>query len=239
MSTQLALQLREGTSKAHTLAESTDFVKCFLKGVVEKNSYRKLLANFYYVYGAIEEGLERHRDHPILKSLHQPALFRKQSLEQDLHYYFGPNWSKDIAPSAACRAYVDRIHQLSDQDPPLLIAHCYTRYMGDLSGGQILKGIAERGMNLSDGVGTAFYRFEGISDEKTFKKNYRQMLDSLDLTPDQVEAIVTEANLSFQYNMKLFKELEGSLIKAIGVMLYNTLTRRNSRNTTDLATQSN
>jgi len=188
------------------------------------------------VYGAIEEGLERHRDHPILKSLHQPALFRKQSLEQDLHYYFGPHWAKEIAPSAACQAYVDRIHQISIQDPPLLIAHCYTRYMGDLSGGQILKGIAERGMNLSDGVGTAFYRFESIPDEKAFKKNYRQMLDSLDLTPDQVEAIVTEANLSFQYNMKLFKELEGSLIKAIGMMLYNTLTRRNGRNTTDLAT---
>ncbi len=28
------------------------FVKCFLKGVVEKTSYRKLVANLYFVYSA-------------------------------------------------------------------------------------------------------------------------------------------------------------------------------------------
>jgi len=45
-----------------------------------------------------------------------------------------------------------------------LIAHSYTRYIGDLSGGQIL-GIAERAMN-SDGQGTAFYEFKDIPNEK-------------------------------------------------------------------------
>ncbi|WP_287128592.1 heme oxygenase (biliverdin-producing) [Candidatus Cyanaurora vandensis] len=229
MPTQLALQLREGTRQAHTLAESADFIKCFLKGVVEKNSYRKLLANFYFVYSALEESLERHSQHPVLAPLHQPVLFRKQSLAQDLQYYYGPAWVREVSPSLACQAYVSRIRQLSDTDPVLLIAHCYTRYMGDLSGGQILKGIAERGMNLSDGVGTAFYRFEGIPDEKQFKANYRQMLDDLPLTEAQVAAIVIEANGSFQNNMKLFQELEGSLVKAIGQMLFNTLTRRNTR----------
>jgi heme oxygenase len=37
-------------------------------------------------------------------------------------------------------------------------------------------------------------------------------------------------------NMKLFQELEGNLIKAIGQMLFNTLTRRRSGGSTELAT---
>ncbi len=228
--TDLALQLREGTSQAHTLAESADFIKCFLKGVVEKNSYRKLLANFYFVYRTLEESLSEHRQHPAIQPIYLPVLFRTHSLEQDLVFYYGADWQRQITPSTACQAYMHRIKQLSQTDPILLIAHCYTRYMGDLSGGQILKGIAERGMNLQDGQGTAFYRFESIADEKVFKANYRQALNNLPLTAEQVTAIVKEANISFQYNMKMFQELEGSLVKAIGQMLFNTLTRRGNKN---------
>ena len=123
----------------------------------------------------------------------------------------------------------------SDQ-PELLIAHLYTRYLGDLSGGQILKGIAQRGMNLSDGEGTAFYEFEEIPDEKQFKATYRQRLDELPINETTANQIVDEANAAFGMNMKLFQELEGNLIKAIGQMLFNTLTRRRTRGNTELAT---
>jgi len=35
----------EGTKKAHTMAENTGSVSCFLKGVVDKASYRTLVAD--------------------------------------------------------------------------------------------------------------------------------------------------------------------------------------------------
>jgi heme oxygenase len=117
-----------------------------------------------------------------------------------------------------------------------LVAHSYTRYLGDLSGGQILKNIAQRGMNLSDGQGTAFYEFKDISDEKAFKRQYRQVLDELSVDDVTADRIVDEANATFGMNMKLFQELEGNLIKAIGQMLFNSLTRRRSRGATELAT---
>ncbi|MCP9905418.1 biliverdin-producing heme oxygenase, partial [Cyanobium sp. BA5m-10] len=50
MAVALASQLREGTKKAHTMAENTGFVSCFLKGVVDKASYRTLVADLYFVY---------------------------------------------------------------------------------------------------------------------------------------------------------------------------------------------
>ena len=61
MSTNLALKLREGTKKAHTMAENTGFVSCFLKGVVDKASYRTLVADLFFVYSAMEEEIGRLR----------------------------------------------------------------------------------------------------------------------------------------------------------------------------------
>lgn len=236
MTSNLATKLREGTKKAHTMAENVGFVKCFLKGVVEKNSYRKLVANLYFVYSAMEEEMERHRSHPVLSKIYFQQLNRKKSLEQDLCYYYGSNWREQVAPSAAAQAYVEHIRQVSASEPELLVAHSYTRYLGDLSGGQILKKIAQKAMNIADGEGTAFYEFQDIPDEKAFKAQYRQALDELPIDDTTAERIVDEANATFGMNMKMFQELEGNLIKAIGQMLFNTLTRRRTGGSTELAT---
>ena len=236
MSSNLATKLREGTKKAHTMAENVGFVKCFLKGVVEPTSYRKLVANLYFVYSAMEEEMERHQQHPILSNMYFKELNRQRSLEQDLKYYYGNQWREQISLSPAGEAYVQRIREVSNSAPELLISHLYTRYLGDLSGGQILKGIAQRAMNLSDGQGTAFYEFTEIPDEKQFKNTYRQRLDELPIDEATADRIVEEANAAFGMNMKMFNELEGNLIKAIGVMLFNTLTRRRNRGNTELAT---
>ncbi|MBE7384566.1 MAG: heme oxygenase (biliverdin-producing) [Leptolyngbya sp. SIO1E4] len=236
MSSNLATKLREGTKKAHTMAENVGFVRCFLRGVVEKNSYRKLVANFYFVYTAMEEELERHQTHPAVSKIYFPELHRKQSLETDLNYYYGANWRDHVSPSAAGQAYIDRIREVSASQPELLVGHSYTRYLGDLSGGQVLKGIAQRAMNLVDGEGTAFYEFETINDEKAFKATYRQSLDEIEVDEATAEQIVEEANDAFGLNMEMFQELEGNLVKAIGQMLFNTLTNRRRRGSTELAT---
>jgi len=236
MSSNLAAKLREGTKKAHTAAENMGFIKCFLKGVVEKTSYRKLAGNFYFVYAAMEEEIERHRNHPVVSKIYFPELYRKASLEQDLHFYYGNNWRDQIELSPAGRAYVDRIREVSANAPELLVSHSYTRYIGDLSGGQILKNIAQRAMNLAEGEGVAFYEFDDITDEKAFKAKYRQQLDEAPVDEATVDRIVDEANATFAMNMKMFQELEGSLIKAIGQMLFNTVTRRRTRGSTELAT---
>jgi heme oxygenase len=235
MSVNLATQLREGTKKSHTMAENVGFVKCFLKGVVEKTSYRKLVTNLYFVYSAMEEEMEKLHQHPIISKVYFPQLNRKQSLEKDLYFYYGPNWRNEITVSEAGKAYVARIHEIAASEPELLVAHSYTRYLGDLSGGQILKNIAQRAMNLNEN-GTAFYEFCDIPDEKAFKNQYRQAMDELPIDQATAERIVAEANAAFGMNMKLFQELEGNLIKAIGLMLFNTLTRRRSTGSTELVT---
>ncbi|MEO1519966.1 MAG: heme oxygenase (biliverdin-producing), partial [Cyanobacteria bacterium J06633_2] len=226
----------EGTKKSHTMAENVGFVRCFLKGVVEKTSYRNLVTDLYFVYSAMEEEMERHKDHPLLSKIYFSELNRKESLEKDLQYYYGSNWKNEISQSSSGEAYVQRIRDISNNDPVLLVGHSYTRYLGDLSGGQILKRIAQQAMNLNDGEGTAFYEFDDISDEKAFKNTYRQAMDDLPIDEETADRIVDEANAAFGMNMQLFQELEGNLIKAIGQMLFNALTRRRRRGSTELAT---
>ena len=127
----------------------------------------------------------------------------------DVRYYYGPNWRAIIAPSESAVQYVERVHEIADKDPYLMVAHHYTRYLGDLSGGQILKGIAEKALKLSNGEGLKFYDFDKIDDKKEYKNKYRAALDSLPLDKTKIDAIIAEANYAFKLNMDLFDELGG------------------------------
>lgn len=221
----LSSQLRSGTKKSHTMAENTGFVTCFLKGVVDKSNYRNLVSDLYYVYSAMEEEIVNLENHPVIGMISYKQLFRKESLESDLLYYYGSNWKEIISPSKSCIEYVSRIREISKTNPELLVGHHYTRYLGDLSGGQVLKNIAKKAMNIDDD-GLNFYIFNDIDNEKEFKILYRETLDQLPIDQEVADQIVEEANYAFKLNMNMFNELEGSLIKAIGNILFSFLTNR-------------
>jgi len=224
MATNLAAQLREGTSKSHSMAENVSFVKSFLSGIVDRESYRKLTANLYFIYSTLEEEMQKHKDHPLIRPIYFSELNRKENLERDLEYYYGTNWKSLISISEATESYVNRIKTISQQKPELLIAHAYTRYLGDLSGGQLLKKIAQRALNISEGQpGLSFYEFYEINDEQAFKQSYKSALDSLDLDASSIDQIISEANVSFTMNMKMFQELETSMVKIITKILMNTV----------------
>lgn len=89
----------------------------------------------------------------------------------------------------------------------MLVAHSYTRYMGDLSGGQILKKVAQRALKLpSTGEGLNFYQFEGIHSHKGFKQLYRSRMNELEMDTETKERIVKESNRAFGFNMMVRKQ---------------------------------
>ena len=235
MAVALAGQLREGTKKSHTMAENTGFVACFLKGVVEKTSYRKLIGDLYFVYKAMEEEIDRlvQEDHPVIKHIGFKELFRRQTLEKDLEFYYGNNWLDQIKISASAQSYVNRIRLVANESPELLVGHHYTRYIGDLSGGQILKKIAKKALNLRGDDGLNFYEFKLIEDEKLFKKSYSETLNKLPIDQKIADNIIDEANEAFAYNMKMFRELEGNLISVLGRIVFNFLTKKVRKGSTE------
>ena len=205
----LAAELKTGTKRSHTAAENTKFVGSFLRGVVSEQNYRTLIKDFYFVYSAIEEEMERLADDEFLKPIYFKELNRLNFLKMDLRYYYGPNWMMEVKPSEACIQYVERIHEVAEKDPYLLVGHHYTRYLGDLSGGQILRNIAEKALDLPKNEGLHFYDFPKIEDKKAFKTKYREGLDNVTTDTSKINDIIAEANYAFRLNMYLFDELSG------------------------------
>ena len=209
----LALALKEGTKESHSAAENTKFVASFLRGVVDYEEYRKLLTNFYYVYDTMEQRIRETED-PMVQAIKSEDLERKEAIERDLEYYYGPDWKEKQTPSEACNKYCHRLNEVAEQNPYLLVAHHYTRYIGDLSGGKILKEITARVLNPPEGKGLDFYEFPSIPDAKLFKQNYRACLDNLGTDSSQENALITEANYAFRLNMYMFDEIQGSASKS-------------------------
>merc|ERR1712238_333079 len=223
------------------MAENTAFVQGFFKGLSSRDSYKQLLTSLYYIYQAMEEDVldtcaaaaSAANDDPTsislqINKLDDIPLRRLAGLEQDMAYFYGSDWKTQIAkPTPATKAYVARIHEIAtkgviNDQLYLFIAHQYTRYLGDLFGGQMMGGMASRSMDLpSDGSGVAFYTFNDIPSTKSFISDWYTRLNeiALDLSEEQIQDIVDEANLVFALNIELFQELEGSPWTAVWSLL--------------------
>ena len=165
-----AAQIKLGTKKSHSMAENTSFVTSFLRGVVSEESYRTLVSNLYFVYTALEDVAEHLKDNDQVSPILFDELKRHKSLAKDLDYFYGEGWHENIYPSEATKVYINRIREVARQEPHLFVGHHYTRYMGDLSGGQILKGIAKKSLKIGDEAFN-FYEFKDIYNPIDFKNN--------------------------------------------------------------------
>mmetsp|Transcript_50207 Transcript_50207/g.58604 ORF Transcript_50207/g.58604 Transcript_50207/m.58604 type:complete len:323 (+) Transcript_50207:70-1038(+) len=219
----LSFTLDDGTRKSHSLAENTAFVTGFFGGLSSPQSFKKLVTSLYYIYTAMEGSFDS-TEYLNVKAIDDEELRRVSSLEKDMEYFHGPNWKSDksISPTPATMAYVSRINEIAAHSPHLLLAHQYTRYLGDLFGGQMMGGMATRSLDLKDGKGVAFYEFESIPNAKEYITGWYQRLNDLDLTDRQKSEILDEANYVFSLNIAVFEELEGSPLKAMWKLALST-----------------
>jgi len=179
-----------------------------LRGDVGRGEYVALLVDLAALYDALETELDRHAGHPVLAPFAPGALRRHAALLADVAALAaGP----PPAPGPAARAYAAHLHALGASAPVRLVAHAYVRYMGDLSGGQILRGIVERALALRDGAGTdagtAFHDFAAAGDPDALKRRFRDALDAL--PAEWADAVVDEALVAFAMHERLFTERDG------------------------------
>ena len=221
-STGLALALDDGTRKSHSVAENTAFVTGFFRGIATKQAFGQLVASLYFVYDAMESAFTECDDEGV-RALDYPQLRRRAALEEDMAYYFGPEWRDSVQPSPATRKYVARVEEVAREAPYLLIAHMYTRYLGDLFGGQMMGGMARRSLDLDASLGTKFYEFDDIPQTKPFIEEWYAQLNKLELSDEQKERIVDEGNEVFRLNIEVFEELEGNPAKALFTLAISSL----------------
>jgi heme oxygenase len=191
----LSVGLRDATREAHRAAERCRFLRRLLRGDLPTRNYAAYLAALLRVYTALEAGLAGHHGHPALARFPWPALRRSDALVHDLAALLGPDWPMHVERDRSASAYVAR---LTAADPLRLLAHAYVRYLGDLSGGQLLREHVAR--FAPDAVG--FYTFDGL-DPAQERFVFRARLDELELGPREEAAVVAEAVVAFEMNTAL------------------------------------
>lgn len=194
----------KNTSKSlHDMAENTGFIKRLLIGDADKKSYGEYIYNLYYVYKAIEDGLEENCDNEVVKSFAIPEVYRAEPMMKDFQYLLDEK--AELLMSTKC--FVNRIKEISKNTPELLIAHAYTRYLADLFGGRVIYGIVKDKYKIDD-AGLNYYIFDKIEDLKSFVMNYHNKLNLMELSDCLKDKFLNEVAVSYIYNISISNELE-------------------------------
>ncbi|KAI9298395.1 hypothetical protein K502DRAFT_339456 [Neoconidiobolus thromboides FSU 785] len=176
----LSNKMLEDTLDVHAEAERCIFIKHLIKGKISSDTYAKFLTCLYFIYSTMEEETIKFRTHPIVGLVHFPRqVNRIPSLLEDLEFFLGPNWKENAQPTKATKVYMDHIRNCARNAPHQLISHAFTRYLGDMFGGQVISRKLKRNFSLKDERGTAFYRFENITDLADFREFYLGRLNAI------------------------------------------------------------
>lgn len=211
MPTPLSEALKTETAAAHTRAEDSAFVEQLIAGGACAPAFTALVAQQLVFYRAMEDVLHRHYlDDPLVGAVADRKLDRVPALELDMAHHFGPDYDVRLATGEiricpATTAYATAF--TTAHSPEMMLANHYVRYLGDLSGGQIIARMVGRHYGIPD-EGLHFYRFAEIPKPRPYKDAYRARLDALDLTPVQRGRVIEAAVESFEQNRRIFADLE-------------------------------
>ena len=202
-------RIKAASWTAHRHAEESPFVHALLAGELSRADYARLVAQHYFVYDALEAGTLVMAEDAVAGPFVLPALARVPSLEADLAYLIGDEWRAQVTPTDATAEYCARLREIVTSWPGGFVAHHYVRYMGDLSGGQVIRRVVQRTYELEDNQGAAFYVFDDIEDRAEFKTHYRRLLDEAPWPNEEQERIIAEVLAGYQYNTAMMDSLSG------------------------------
>ncbi|MCP3817549.1 biliverdin-producing heme oxygenase [Streptomyces sp. A3M-1-3] len=200
--------IRTASHEQHTEAETSTFMSDLLGGRLGVDAYTRYTEQLWFVYRALEDAAGSLADDPVAGPFIQPELMRMAELERDLAHLRGPDWRAGLAPLPATAAYAARVAECARTWPAGYVAHHYTRYLGDLSGGQIIRDKAEKTWGFArKGNGVRFYVFEEIANPAAFKREYRELLDAVNADDLEKQRIIDECKRAFDFNGAVFREL--------------------------------
>jgi heme oxygenase len=194
--------LREATRDLHVEAERSGVIGQLLRGGSTRDAYALLLRNLWPAYRAMEDGLVRHAHSPALCAMVRPELFRTAALQSDIERLAGANWRESLPLLPAGGRYAERVTAAAAIGGGRLVAHAYLRYLGDLSGGQIMKRLLAKSLGLGAGE-LAFYDFAAIADVSAFKSEYRNAIDACVVGGVNPVDVVDEAIVGFRLTIEL------------------------------------
>ena len=209
MTIPFSTALRERTWTSHGASEGAGFMTDLMQGKGSRDDYIALVAQHYFIYEALEAAEAGFAGDAVASAFITPRLTRLPTIEADLSFLIGPDWRELIRPLPTTQRYVDRINTVAATWSGGFIAHHYTRYLGDLSGGQHIRRLMQRHFGFeTNGVG--FYFFDEIASPKDFKDTYREQLDAVNWSPEERERVIDEVLIAYRFNTELFEDLSAA-----------------------------
>ena len=202
--------LRRATAAAHERAHHSTYMAALLGGRLALDDYATLVVQYWHIYGALEDGADRLGDHPVVGGFAVDALRRRAAIAADLAFLRGPGWADELTPLPATASYCARIREAVEQWPGGWVAHHYTRYLGDLAGGQAVRGLLRRTYGVT-GDGSRFYDFTALGPVPAFRARYRALLDAAAWDDGERARIAAEACRAFELNIAMLAELAGTV----------------------------
>ena len=199
--------LRERTWTNHGESESADFMNDLMTGKGTREDYVAPVVQHYVIYEAIESAAAQFADDPIAAPFITAQLTRLPAIANDLEFLLGADWRAQIVPLPTTARYAARVREIAAEGwAGGFIAHHYTRYLGDLSGGQVIRTLMQRQFGFeTNGVG--FYLFDQIAKPKEFKETYRDQLDAVSWDDAERERVIDEVVAAYRFNTDLFVDL--------------------------------
>jgi len=227
----LSTLLQKGTLETHDRISKSQAASWLTHGELDKEEYVRYLMMIWHIYDTLERALERHASHPTLQPSYNPTLFsRAPSIATDISFFLKmPQSTWQTHPvhrsllylmPAPLKDYISRVQYLSDSaDPSLLLAHSYVRYLGDVSGGQVIRHhvVKAYGLDKEDGLGQQLYDFKALdgsksetaSDFNKIKDWFRKgMNEGVGDNKELKAAIVAEAAKTYEFNEALLSLLK-------------------------------
>ena len=203
---QLSVRLRIGTRGDHDAAQGSGFLDALADGRLPRAAYADLAAQHWFIYQTLEEAALAMIDDPVAGDFVLPELSRLPALSDDLEFLLGPPWAERIVASPATVAYQNRLRSVAFDRPSAFVAHHYTRYLGDLSGGQFLGPAIAHSYRLQ-GDGHRFFVFEGVRPP-AFRTRYRRALDTIGWPPAEETAFLAEVSEAYRLNIDVLADLK-------------------------------
>lgn len=200
----LSERLREKTRAAHENAEHSSFMERLLSGELDAAAFIALQEQALLFYSALEEAVDACAGDSRFTVLADRQLDRRAALVHDLTVLGGTVNAEPLPETAAYVAELQRIGR--ERDVPALIAHHYTRYLGDLAGGQVIGRLMGRCYGVA-ADGLTFYDFAHIAKPKVYRDRYRDALDGIDLTEAERGRLLDASVEAFGFNSGVFHGL--------------------------------
>ncbi|MCC6236687.1 MAG: biliverdin-producing heme oxygenase [Dehalococcoidia bacterium] len=207
--TSFSAALRSASQAAHRRAEQSAFMRNLGRSQVSREQYIDFAAQQYFVYAILEEAAAVWRDDPLLAPMLSRDLARVPAIEEDLAHLIGDDWRAAISASEPTRAYCARLLEVCFDWAGGMVAHHYVRYMGDLSGGQIIRHTIERTLGFDATNGARFYEFDRVPDLAAFKGSYRGHLDALPWPAAERARVIEEVLHAYELNTRMLEVLGG------------------------------